>query len=136
MPEPALGSPRTVQEMWAADSASRALGMDLTEVTDGRATITMTVREDMLNGHGTAHGGIVAALADSAFAVACNSRGVPTVASGFDVTFTAPARAGQVLTAVAAERVLAGRSGICDVTVTDEAGQVVAEFRGRSRALR
>jgi acyl-CoA thioesterase len=136
MPEPALGSPRTVQEMWAADSASRALGMDLTEVTDGRATITMTVREDLLNGHGTAHGGIVAALADSAFAVACNSRGVPTVASGFDVTFTAPARAGQVLTAVAAERVLAGRSGICDVTVTDEAGQVVAEFRGRSRALR
>jgi acyl-CoA thioesterase len=124
-----------VQDMWAADAASRALGMDLLEATDGRAVVRMAVRDDMVNGHGTVHGGLVASLADSAFAVACNSHGVVTVASGFDVTFLRPARAGDVLTATAVERVRRGRSGVCDVTVTSTDGEVVAEFRGRSRAL-
>jgi len=125
----------SVQEMWAADEASRALGMELLESGEGRAVVRMTVRADMVNGHGSAHGGLVASLADSAFAVACNSHGVITVASGFDVALLRPAHAGDVLTATAVERTRAGRSGICDVTVTSADGSVVAEFRGRSRAL-
>jgi len=121
--------------MWAADAASRALGMELVEVTDGRAVVRMTVRDDMVNGHGLCHGGLVASLADSTFALACNSRGVPTVAAGFDVTFLRPSRAGDVLEATAEERALTGRSGLYDVTVRTGDGVVVAEFRGRSRAL-
>ena len=123
-----------VHEMWAADAASRALGMELLEVGDGGAVVRMTVRDDMVNGHGTAHGGLVAALADSAFALACNSRGVAAVAAGFDVTFLRPAQAGDVLVATAGERSVQGRSGIYDVTVTRD-DVVVAEFRGRSRAV-
>ncbi len=124
-----------VHEMWAADVASRSLGMELVEVGDGTAVVRMLVREDMVNGHGMCHGGLVATLADSAFALACNSRGVPTVAAGFDVTFLQPTHADEALVASAVERTLAGRSGIYDVTVTTEGGAVVAEFRGRSRAL-
>jgi acyl-CoA thioesterase len=123
------------EEMWAADAASRALGMELVETGDGRAVVRMAVRDDMVNGHGLCHGGLVATLADSAFAVACNSRGVPTVAAGFDVSFLRPARLGDLLEATAVERGLQGRSGIYDVTVR-RATDVVAEFRGRSRALR
>jgi acyl-CoA thioesterase len=123
------------EEMWAADAASRALGMELVETGDGRAVVRMAVRDDMVNGHGLCHGGLVATLADSAFAVACNSRGVPTVAAGFDVSFLRPARLGDLLEATAVERGLQGRSGIYDVTVR-RAADVVAEFRGRSRALR
>jgi len=126
------------EEMWAADVASRTFGMELLEVSDGRAVVRMTVRDDMANGHGMCHGGIVAALADSAFALACNSRGVPTVAAGFDVAFLAPAQVGDVLVATAVERSLRGRSGIYDVAVRrdDDRDDTVAEFRGRSRALR
>ena len=124
-----------VRDMWAADQASRALGMELLEAVEGRAVVRMTVRDDMVNGHGTAHGGLVASLADSAFAVACNSHGVVTVASGFDVTFLRPAYAGDELVATAEERAVNGRSGVCDVTVRGADGEVVAEFRGRSRAL-
>jgi acyl-CoA thioesterase len=121
--------------MWADDRASRALGMSLDAVGPGTATLRMTVRDDMVNGHGLCHGGLVASLADSAFALACNSRGVPTVAGGFDIAFLTPSRAGDVLEATAAERALSGRSGVYDVTVTGRDGVVVAEFRGRSRAL-
>jgi acyl-CoA thioesterase len=124
-----------VHDMWAADEASRALGMELLEAGEGSAVVRMTVRDDMVNGHGTAHGGLVASLADSAFAVACNSHGVVTVASGFDVSLLRPAYAGDVLVATAEERSVNGRSGICDVTVRRADGEVVAEFRGRSRAL-
>lgn len=123
-----------VEEMWAADAASKALGMTLEEVGDGTSRVSMVVREDMVNGHGLCHGGLVASLADSAFAVACNSRGVKTVAAGFDVSLLAPAHLGDVLVATAVERSLRGRSGIYDVTVT-RGDEVVAEFRGRSRAL-
>ena len=127
-------SPRPdVHDMWAADAASRALGMELVEVGDGGAVVRMTVRDDMVNGHGTCHGGLVATLADSAFALACNSRGAATVAAGFDVTFLRPARVGDVLVATAVERSVQGRSGIYDVTVAGS--DVVAEFRGRSRTL-
>ncbi|MEV5413104.1 hydroxyphenylacetyl-CoA thioesterase PaaI [Thermopolyspora sp. NPDC052614] len=122
--------------MWAADGASRALGMKLLDIAPGRARVTMTVRPDMVNGHGLCHGGLIATLADSAFALACNSHGPAAVAAGFQIDFLRPARLGDVLVADAEERALRGRSGIYDVTVRRAAdGEVVAEFRGRSRVL-
>lgn len=126
---------RDARTMWDQDAASRALGMRLIEVGPGRAVVSMAVREDMINGWGSAHGGIISAMADSAFAVACNSHGTVTVASGFEVTFLEAGRLGDVLTATAVERALRGRSGLYDVTVTRSDGVVIAEFRGRSRSL-
>ena len=120
--------------MWAGDDASRGLGMTLEEVGPGRAVLSMTVRADMVNGHGVAHGGLVSALADSAFAFACNSRGVVTVAAGFDIELLEPSYLGDVLVATAKETVLRGRSGVYDVVVR-RGEAVVALFRGRSRAL-
>ncbi len=134
MSDPADPTTRA-RQMWADDAASRALGMQLEELTPGHAVVSMPVREDMVNGHDLCHGGLIAALADSAFALACNSRGIATVAGGFDVTFLEPALLGDVLTATAAERVLRGRSGVYDVSVRRADGTVLAEFRGRSRAL-
>jgi acyl-CoA thioesterase len=122
--------------MWARDSASQGLGMELEEVRPGYARVRMAVRADMLNGHGTCHGGIVFALADSAFAFACNSRGVVTVASGCSVEFLAPAREGDELVAVATERSLEGRNGVYDVDVRAADERLVAAFRGRSAATR
>ena len=122
--------------MWAADRASAALGIELLDWGPGRARLRMTVSTVMVNGHDIAHGGLVFSLADSAFAVACNSRGTVTVAAGADITFVAPARLGDVLVAEAEEQVAFGRSGLTDVRVTrtgDDA--VVALFRGRSRSL-
>jgi len=120
--------------MWAGDDASRGLEMTLEAVGPGTAVLSMTVRADMANGHGIAHGGFVSALADSAFAFACNSRGVVTVAAGFDIDFLEPAHVGDTLVATAEETVLRGRSGVYDVVVRREE-TVVALFRGRSRAL-
>ena len=120
--------------MWADDPASRALGMALLELGPGRAAVAMTVRPDMVNGYAVCHGGLVASLADSAFALACNSRGTKTVAAGFDVTLLEPAHEGDVLVATAEERALRGRSGIYDVTVRHD-DTVIAEFRGRSRTI-
>jgi acyl-CoA thioesterase len=125
---------RSVARMWSSDAASAALGMRLVEVAPGRAVVAMRVREDMVNGWDLAHGGLVASLADSAFAAACNSRGTVTVASGFDVTFLESASLGDELVATADERALRGRSGLYDVTVRRADGTVVAEFRGRSRS--
>jgi acyl-CoA thioesterase len=125
----------TARQMWADDPASRAMGMELRELLPGRAVVSMAVRADMVNGYAVAHGGLVAALADSAFALACNSRGVRTVAAGFEVTFLEPAHEGDVLVATAVERTLRGRTGIYDVTVR-RGETVIAEFRGRSHALR
>jgi acyl-CoA thioesterase len=119
--------------MFEADLASRNLGMELLEAGDGTATVRMTVSRVMVNGHAIAHGGYVFLLADTTFACACNSRGLVTVAAGADITFIAPAREGDVLVAVAAERVSYGRSGIFDVTVR-RGNEIVAEFRGRSRS--
>lgn len=124
-----------IEAMWAGDAASRGLGMSLDEVAPGCARISMTVRPDMVNGHDLCHGGLIATLADSAFAVACNSRGVATVAAGFEVDFLESGRLGDVLVAEAREVALRGRSGIYDVAVRRE-GTVIAHFRGRSRALR
>lgn len=120
-------------DMFAADVASRGLGIELVEAGDGAAVARMRVTEGMLNGHAIAHGGFVFLFADTAFALACNSRGPVTVAAGGEITFVRPAGAGDLLTARATERTRYGRSGIYDVTVTRDDGEVVAEFRGRSR---
>ncbi len=127
-----------VLAMLAADTASAALGMELLDAGTGRAQVRMTVRPDMLQGHGTCHGGLVVTLADTAFAAACNSRGEgPSVAASADVTWVRPAFAGDVLLAEAREHVRFGRSGVTDVTVRREADdEVVALFRGRSVELR
>ena len=125
---------RSAAAMWAGDRASRALGMELREVGPGRAVVSMTVREDMVNGHGIGHGGMTFALADSAFAFACNSHNRRTVAAGADVSFRAPTRLGDALVATALERSREGRDGVYDVTVV--AGEtLVAEFTGRSREI-
>jgi len=129
---------RSARAMWAADAASAALGIELVDVGPGRARLRMTVTDVMVNGHAIAHGGLVFTLADSAFAVACNTHGVVTVAAGADITFVAPARLGDVLVADAVEQVTYGRSGVTDVRVLREGpdgGTLVALFRGRSRSL-
>ena len=129
-----VGEPGPAQRMFAADAASRGLGMELVSAGDGRAVVRMTITAAMVNGHEIAHGGFVFSLADTAFACACNSHGPVTVAAGADIAFVRPVRVGDVLTAYAEERVRSGRSGICDVTVR-RGDEVVAEFRGRSRTL-
>ena len=118
--------------MWAGDAASQGLGMVLEHVAPGAARLSMAVAPHMLNGHGTCHGGFIFALADSAFAFACNTDGMESVASHCSVTYVRPAQAGERLVAVASERHRAGRSGITDVRVT-AGDEVVAEFRGHSR---
>lgn len=125
----------SAEHMWAGDVASRALGMRLVEAGPGHARVSMVVRDDMVNGWRICHGGLIATLADSCFAVACNSRGQVTVASGFDVSFLESAHLGDELVAEGREVALRGRSGLYDVTVRRGDGTVVAEFRGRSRSL-
>ena len=115
----------------AADSSLTPLGLAVSDVTVGRATVTMTVIPSMLQGHGTCHGGYLFLLADTAFAFACNTRGPATVAAGADIVFLEPAHLGDVLVATAVERVIRGRSGIYDVTVR-RGDEVIAELRGRS----
>lgn len=134
-------SPQQVAErvrdgMFANDHASRALGMQVVEIAPGRATLTMTVRQDMVNGHELCHGGLIATLADSAFAFACNSYDEMTVASGFSIDLVAPGRLGDVLTARCAEVSKAGRTGVYDTEVTNQRGERVAVFRGRSYTLK
>ena len=114
------------------DRASAALGMVVEFDEPGRAVVSMRVRDDMLNGFAITHGGLVFALADTAFALACNEDERVTVAAGADITFLKSTTSGQTLTATAVRRIVSGRTGLYDVTVTDEAGETVAEFRGRS----
>ncbi len=133
MPE-IQGSVDAVAVMMAADEASRALGIEVAEYSPGRAVTRMTVRSDMVNGHAIAHGGLVFALADTAFACACNSHGPVTVAAGAEIVFVAPARLGDELIAEAVERTLFGRTGVYDVTVR-RGDDVIAEFRGHSHRL-
>ncbi|MGH3311198.1 MAG: hydroxyphenylacetyl-CoA thioesterase PaaI [Streptomyces sp.] len=122
------------QAMFAADQASQGLGITLLAAGDGAAELRMTVTAAMVNGHGIAHGGYLFLLADTAFACACNSHGPVTVASGADISFVRPARESDTLTAVAEERTRYGRSGIYDVRILRD-GEVIAEFRGRSRTV-
>lgn len=121
--------------MLADDAASRMLGLRITEIAPGRAVATMTVREDMLNGFAICHGGLIATLADSAFAFACNARNALTVASGFGIDILKSAKLGDLLTATAEETSLAGRTGLYDITVKNQHGELIAVFRGRSHRL-
>ncbi|MES2742578.1 MAG: hydroxyphenylacetyl-CoA thioesterase PaaI [Pseudomonadota bacterium] len=121
--------------MFARDRASQALGLALAEVRPGYARLTMTVRDDMLNGHQSCHGGFIFALADSAFAFACNSHNHIAVGAACSIDYLAPGRPGDVLEAEAIEQILAGRSGIYDVRVTNQEGGVVALFRGKSQRV-
>lgn len=121
--------------MIAADEASRALGIEVVAYGDGRAEVRMKIRADMVNGYELAHGGLVFALADTAFAAACNSVAAPTVAAGAEIVFVAPARLGDELVATAELRTEFGRSGIYDVTVRRADGEVVAELRGQSATV-
>ncbi|WP_082541448.1 hydroxyphenylacetyl-CoA thioesterase PaaI [Microbacterium sp. Root166] len=118
------------------DHASAALGMVVERDEPGEAIVSMRVREDMLNGFAITHGGLVFALADTAFAIACNEDDGVTVAAGADIAFLAPTGVGQTLTAHARRRAVVGRAGLYDVTITDETGAVVAEVRGRSLTTR
>ena len=121
--------------MWADDNASRGLGLVLEAVGPGSARMAMTVRADMTNGHGMCHGGFIFTLADSTFAFACNSRNAKCVAAQCEISFLRPAQLGDRLTAIGEERHRAGRSGISDVRVTDQSGEVIAELRGHSRTI-
>lgn len=121
--------------MYDDDRASRRLGIEISDVAPGRASATMAVTDDMVNGHGICHGGYVFTLADTAFAFACNTYDERTVAAGATIEFLAPVQAGARLTARATELSRRGRSGVYDVTVAAADGQVVAEFRGRSRVI-
>jgi acyl-CoA thioesterase len=126
----------TADAMYAADACSRALGLELLEVRAGYARMRMTVRADFLNGHQTCHGGLIFTLADSAFAFACNSYNVNTVAAGCSIEFLRPVQGGDVLTAEAVEQTLSGRTGIYDIRVTNRADETVAMFRGKSAQIK
>jgi acyl-CoA thioesterase len=122
--------------MLLTDASAKMMGMQVLAVSPGHATVTMTVRTDMLNGFGVCQGGLVTTLADMAFAYACNSYNEATVASGFDVNLLAPSRAGDVLTATAGVVSQAGRVGLYDVEVRNQSDVRVAAFRGRSYRLK
>jgi acyl-CoA thioesterase len=127
---------RVALAMYARDLASQTLGMHIVRVGAGHAELSMRVRADMLNGHLTCHGGLIFSLADSAFAFACNSYNLSTVASGCTIEFVAPARENDVLTAVAQERSVSGRTGVYDIEVTNQDGAAIAFFRGKSYRMK
>lgn len=127
---------RVGRAMFERDTASQALGMHIEEIGPGMARLGMTVRHDMLNGHQTCHGGFMFALADSAFAFACNSRNEATVAAGCSIEYLRPVREGESLVAIAQERAMIGRSGVYDVAVLGADGEPVALFRGKSTRIK
>jgi acyl-CoA thioesterase len=120
--------------MWKEDDASKGLGMEIVEIKPGEATLTMTVKPNMVNGQRIAHGGFIFTLADSAFAFACNTQNERAVAAQGDITFIRPGKLGDRLVATAREISRSGRSGIYDVRVTVD-DVVIAEFRGHSRVI-
>ena len=126
----------TREAMLKDDHATKSLGIRIEAVGPGSCTASMTVRQDMLNGHAICHGGLITTLADSAFAFACNAYNEVTVASGFDVNLLAAARLGDVLTAQALEVSKAGRTGVYDISVRNQRGEAIAAFRGRSYTMK
>lgn len=124
------------EKMWRDDRCSRGLGMRLEEVRPGYARLSMPVTERMVNGHDLCHGGLIFTLADSTFAFACNSRNQRAVAAGCSIEFLAPAYLGDVLTAEGVEQALAGRSGVYDMRVTNQKGELIALFRGKSATIK
>jgi len=127
---------RSADVMVAKDEASRSLGISLVEIGPGTATMTMTVRDNMVNGHNLCHGGFIFSLADSTFAFACNSYNEVSLAMDCNITFTAPGKPGARLTAVAREIWKSGRNALYDVQVKSADGEIIAEFRGKSRTVR
>jgi acyl-CoA thioesterase len=127
---------RCAEIMWPDDHAARGLGMEIVAVGPGAATLTMAVRPDMVNGHSTCHGGFIFAVADSTFAYACNSFNHRAVAAGVDINYLAPAHLGDLLTATGQARHQGGRSGVYDIEVTNQAGKLVAVFRGRAARVK
>ena len=126
----------TRDAMWQDDHASQAMGMQVLAIGPGSATVCMTVRRDMLNGHDICHGGLMTMLADTAFAFACNAYNEVTVAAGFDVNLISSARQGDVLTAVCVELSKSGRTGVYDVSVRNQRDEAVVAFRGRSYTVK
>jgi acyl-CoA thioesterase len=127
---------RVGETMFAVDTASKdTMGMELICCEPGRAVMRMTVQERHLNGHQICHGGFIFTLADSTFAFACNSYNRNTVAAGCSIEFLKPAHAGDVLTSEGVEQVLSGRHGVYDMKVTNQRGEVVAMFRGKSAQI-
>ena len=123
------------REMYRHDRTSQFLDISLDEIRPGFARMSLRITENMVNGHGMCHGGFIFTLADSAFAYSCNSHNHNAVASGCSIEFLAPARVGEVLSAIAEERALAGRSGIYDIDVINPDGKRVAVFRGKSHRI-
>ncbi|MEX0734919.1 MAG: hydroxyphenylacetyl-CoA thioesterase PaaI [Steroidobacteraceae bacterium] len=126
---------RATQALYDGDRASQMLGMKVESCSPGQATVSMRIRSDMVNGHRICHGGLIFALADSAFAFACNSHGDNTMAAGAAIEFLAPGREGDVLQAIAAERWRAGKAGIYEIEVRNQRDETVALFRGRSHQV-
>lgn len=135
-PEAQQLAERVAAAMFDRDRASQGLDMRILRVAPGHAELAMTVRRDMVNGHAICHGGFVFTLADSAFAFACNSYNMNTVANGCTIEFLAPSHEGDVLTAVAQERAQVGRNGVYDVEVRNQAGTAIAFFRGKSTRIK
>ena len=134
-PAPREAAAEIARRVMATDLAAQKLGITLDNAAPGSATLSMTVREEMTQGHGTCHGGVTFTLADTAFAVACNSHDEKAVALHCSISYLAPAAVGDRLTATAVERSRRGRSGLYDITVTRQDGTVIAEFRGHSRTV-
>jgi acyl-CoA thioesterase len=135
MSDPQAVAEASASAMYAQDRASQALGMQILEIRPGYARLAMAVREDMVNGHQICHGGLIFTLADSAFAFACNTYDLVTVASSGSIEFLLPARLGDELTAIAEERSRSKRTGVYDVAVRNQRGECVAMFRGRSHEI-
>lgn len=127
---------RCAEVLWSQDRAAQGMGMELIEIGPGLARLRMTVREDMVNCHGICHGGYIFAVADNAFAYACNSYNHRAVASGVDINFVAPVQLGDILTAHGHARQQGGRNGVYDIEVTNQDGKLVALFRGRSTRIK
>ncbi|MCX7565703.1 hydroxyphenylacetyl-CoA thioesterase PaaI [Sulfitobacter sp. F26169L] len=133
---PQARAAKSAEIMMAQDPASRELGMQIIDIAPGAASMTMRVTPKMLNGHQTCHGGYIFTLADSAFAFACNSYNRMTVAQQNQITYIAPAKVDELLTATATETAMAGRSGVYDVMVSAEDGRTIATMRGLSRTIK
>ena len=136
--EPELNAPTPQQvadAMHARDHAARALDIQIVAVNLGSATVSMVVRQDMVNGHDICHGGYMALLCDTAFAYACNSYNLNAVASGFSIEILAPAKLGDTLVAIGVEQAQRGRQGVYDIKLTNQNGDIIALFRGKSARI-
>lgn len=134
--DPAALAVKVASAMAKLDAAVRHMGISIEDVAPGAARVSMEVRPEMLNSHGTGHGGFIFTLADTAFAYSCNARNEATVAAGCSIEFLAPAACGDRLTAVAKESCRAGRTGIYDVTVSNQRAETIAMFRGKSHRIK